>query len=103
WAYNEPSSHSGYHLTRYHLTHLGEFNGYFSRIVEAGAHQTALRWVIDATVDASAIDSTVPELELTLHPELIPLIRVVETLGPSPIPPAVISTRIPRLIRHALR
>jgi ABC-type phosphate/phosphonate transport system substrate-binding protein len=103
WAYNEPSSHSGYYLTRYHLARLGESDGYFGRIVEAGAHQTALRWVIDGTVDASAIDSTVLELELTLYPELAPLIRVVETFGPSPIPPAVISTRVSPLIRRALR
>ena len=103
WAYNEPTSHSGYLLTRCHLARLGELDGFFARVVEAGAHQTALRWVIDGTVDASAIDSTVLELELTLHPELAPLIRVVETLGPSPIPPAVISTRVPLMIRRALQ
>ena len=37
WAYNEPNSHSGYNLTRYHLGQLGEGYGYFSRIVEGGA------------------------------------------------------------------
>jgi phosphonate transport system substrate-binding protein len=103
WVYNEPRSHSGYLLTRYHLARLGEHRGYFGRVVEAGAHQTALRWVIDGTVDASAIDSIVLELELQLHPELAPLIRVVETFGPSPIPPCVISTRVPMVIRDALR
>lgn len=41
WAYNEPASHSGYCLTRYHLARLGETRGYFSQVVEAGAHQTA--------------------------------------------------------------
>jgi phosphonate transport system substrate-binding protein len=103
WAYNEPASHSGYCLTRCHLFRLGELRGYFSRVVEAGAHQTALRMVIDGAINASAIDSTVLELELKLHPELAPLIRVVDTFGPSPIPPAVISTRLPVGTRRGLR
>jgi phosphonate transport system substrate-binding protein len=103
WAYNEPASHSGYCLTRYHLARLGEQRGYFSRVVEAGAHQRALRMVIDGAVDASAIDSTVLELELKLHPHLAPRIRMVDTFGPSPIPPAVISNRVPAEIRRALQ
>jgi phosphonate transport system substrate-binding protein len=103
WAYNEPGSQSGYNLTRYHLARLGERSGYFGRVVEAGAHQTSLRMILDGTVDASAIDSLVLELELKLHPEIAPLVRILDTLGPSPIPPAVVSTRVPQRIRQALR
>lgn len=103
WAYNEPASHSGYCLTQYHLARLGEQRGYFGRVVEAGAHQRALRMVIDGAIDASAIDSTVLELELKLHPHLAPVIRVIDTLGPSPIPPAVISTRVPAETRRSLQ
>jgi phosphonate transport system substrate-binding protein len=103
WSYNEPGSQSGHNLTRYHLACLGEFSGYFGRVVEAGAHQVSLRWVADGRVDASAIDSTVLELELRRHPELAARVRVIETLGPSPIPPAVISTAVPEPLRMALR
>lgn len=42
-------------------------------------------------------------LELKLQPEIAPLLRVVDTFGPSPIPPAVISTRVPAATRRALQ
>jgi phosphonate transport system substrate-binding protein len=103
WSYNEPGSQSGYNLIQYHLATLGERSGYFSRVVEAGAHQTSLRMILDGEIDASAIDSTVLELELKLRPELAPHVRVIESLGPSPIPPAVVSRRLPLALREALR
>lgn len=103
WAYNEPGSQSGYNLIHYHLARLGERSGYFSRVVEAGAHQTALRMVLDGSVDASAIDTIVLEAEVRRKPELEPRFRVVETLGPSPSPPAVVSTTLPVPLRRALR
>ena len=37
WAYNEPGSHSGYNVVRYHLAMLGETAGYFGRVIESGA------------------------------------------------------------------
>ena len=103
WAYNEPGSQSGYNITRYYLATLGECGGYFGRAVEAGAHQRSIRMVISGEVDASAIDSTVLELELRQHPELAPHLRVVHTLGPSPIPPGVISRHVPLATRRAVR
>jgi phosphonate transport system substrate-binding protein len=103
WAYNESGSQSGYNLVRCHLARLGEPTGYFGRVVEAGAHQRSLRMVLDGVVDASAIDSIVLEQELRQHPELAPRLRIVETLGPSPIPPAVASTPLPAALRQALR
>jgi phosphonate transport system substrate-binding protein len=103
WSYNEPGSQSGYNLIHYHLATLGERSGYFSRVVEAGAHQTSLRMILDGEIDASAIDSTVLEMELTLRPELAPRVRVIATLGPSPIPPAVVSRQLPLSLRRVLR
>src|SRR5215471_11170224 len=47
WCYNEPLSHSGYGITRYHLLQLGETNGFFSKVVEAGYHETSMRWVLE--------------------------------------------------------
>jgi hypothetical protein len=35
WAYNEPLSHSGYGITRYHLLRLGETDGFFGDVVDA--------------------------------------------------------------------
>ncbi len=91
WAYNEPGSQSGYHVTRFHLARLGETGRYFGRTVGSGGHARSLQMVLAGEVDASAIDSTVLEWELARAPELGARIRVIETLGPSPIPPLVVS------------
>lgn len=89
WAYNEPDSHSGYHVVRWHLAKLGERRGFFGRVIEAGSHEAALKLILDGNVDAAAIDSTVLEAELRLHPDLGHKMRVVATLGPSAMPPWV--------------
>lgn len=103
WAYNEPGSQSGYNLTRFHLASLGERAGYFGRVVESGSHQSSIQMVTDGVVNASAIDSTVLELEFELRPRLAALVRVIHTLGPSPVPPAVVSTKVPTEVRRTLR
>lgn len=103
WAYNEPNSHSGYNVVRHHLRHLGASNGYFGNTVESGAHQSSLRMVINREIDATAIDSTVLEYELACAPELRREIRVIDTLGPSPMPPWVMCANLPRTLKDALR
>lgn len=103
WAYNEPNSHSGYNLTGYHLAKLGEGSDYFSKIVEAGAHQTALEMVLNRQIDGSAIDSTVLEQELARSASLKDQLRIIEVFGPSPIPPWVILRSVPSELRYALR
>jgi phosphonate transport system substrate-binding protein len=87
WAYNEPLSHSGYGITRYHLVTLGETSGFFGEVVEAGFHQEAIRMVARGEIDGSAIDSQVLAVELRGQPELAEQVRVVEALGPSSIQP----------------
>lgn len=103
WAYNEPGSQSGYNITRYHLATLGERGPYFGKAIEAGAHQTSLQMILEGQVDASAIDSTVLEMELEHHPEIAAHIRIIDTFGPSPIPPWVILKSVPQELRHQLR
>ena len=102
WAYNEPRSHSGYNLTLYHLAQLGETDGYFGEVVQAGAHQAAIDLVAGGRVDASAIDSYVLDVELSLRPELGQGIRVIDTLGPSPSPPFVVAGHIPIETRQSI-
>ena len=91
WAYNEPGSQSGYHVTRAHLARLGETGRYFGRIIGSGGHLRSLSMVLAGQIDASAIDSTVLEWTLANDPTLAQRIRVIETLGPSPIPPLVVA------------
>ncbi|HEY9641579.1 MAG TPA: PhnD/SsuA/transferrin family substrate-binding protein [Coleofasciculaceae cyanobacterium] len=108
WAYNEPRSYSGCYVTRHHLATLGEYEGFFGKAIESGAHQTSLQWLLQRQIDASAIDSTVLELELQHHPDIADQIRIIEILGidglgGSPIPPWVVSTQVPQSIRSELR
>ncbi len=103
WAFNEPHSQSGYNVTRYHLATLGETTGFFGRVVAAGSHLRALAMILDGRVDAAAIDSTVLELELANRAELMGQIRIVEVLGPSPIPPWVASRSVPAPVQCAIR
>lgn len=103
WAYNEPLSHSGYGITRYHLVRLGETNGFFGKVVEAGFHQEAIRMVAQREVDGSAIDSQVLGVELRDNPDLAEQVRVVEALGPSTIQPVAVSRRVPEDLREAIR
>jgi len=103
WAYNEPRSHSGYYVTCAHLATLGEPLTYFGQFLESGAHETSLQWLLAGSIDASAIDSTVLETELHRHPALHRQIRIIGTLGPSPAPPWVISTRVPQPLRDRVR
>jgi len=91
WAYNEPSSHSGYNVVRYALAMRDEISGFFGRLIESGAHQVSLQMILKGEVDASAIDSTVLEQELKDDPSIRGRIRIIDTFGPSPIPPWVIS------------
>ncbi|MBM3466194.1 MAG: phosphate ABC transporter substrate-binding protein [Armatimonadetes bacterium] len=99
WAYNEPGSHSGYWLTRWHLARLGEVHGFFGRAVEAGSHLNALDQVLRGAVDGASIDSTVLDTELRKNPALARRIRILGTLGPSAAPPLVASTRLPQAVR----
>jgi phosphonate transport system substrate-binding protein len=103
WAYNEPLSHSGYGVVRYHLVRLGETRGFFGRVVEAGWHARSLRLVADGAVDASAIDSHLLAVALRDRPELARGLRVIASLGPSTVQPFVASRRLPAATRAALR
>jgi phosphonate transport system substrate-binding protein len=106
WAYNEPLSHSGYGITRYHLVEIGETHGFFGEVIEAGFHEKSVHMVADREVDASAIDSQVLAVMMRDDPSLARSLRIVEALGPSTIQPVAVSKRVPPEMRaeieHAL-
>ena len=103
WAYNEPGSQSGYGVVVYSLAARGLSLAFFGRVVESGAHQNSIQMIVRREVDASAIDSTVLEQELADNPALAPQLRVIDTFGPSPIPPWVVSERVTPEMRQSLR
>src|SRR6185437_4164687 len=103
WSFNEPYSHSGYGITRYHLLRLGETNGFFSRVVEAGWHERSIRLVCAGEVDASAIDSQVLTVALRDDPHLAGQLRILDSLGPSTIQPVVAARRLSASLKAELR
>lgn len=102
WAINEPLSHSGYGMTRYHLVELGETDGFFGEVVETGFHELSVQMVAERRVDASAIDSQVLAIQLRDVPGLSSRLRIVASLGPSTIQPVAISRRVEPQLRDAV-
>lgn len=102
WAYNEPSSYSGYFAVRARLAAIGEPDGYFGTAVKAGWHEKAIRMVADGLVDASAIDCQVLSIVLAAEPELATRLRVIDSLGVAPIQPVVAGAHLdPKLLGRA--
>jgi len=103
WAYNTRTSHSGYNMVRHYLVTLGETHGYFGRVVESGSHHASIQMVLDGRVDASGIDSTVLELVLARQPDMASALRAIAAIGPSPIPPVVVASKLAPALVTRLR
>jgi phosphonate transport system substrate-binding protein len=103
WCYNEPLSHSGYGITRYHLVKLGETHGFFSNVFEAGFHEESIQLVANGKIDGSAIDSQVLEIAMRDDPSLKKTLRIIDALGPSTIQPIAVSKRLPDKLKHEIR
>ena len=100
WAFNERGSHSGYLVTLERLARMGEDSGFFTEWVDAGFHEEAIRRVAAGTVDGAAIDSQVLAVILDREPGLAQRLRVIDSLGPSPIQPLVAGPHVPGEVRE---
>lgn len=103
WAYNEPRSHAGFNVVRAYLAEFGQFDDFFGSVVETGAHSASVEMVLAGQVDCTAIDSTVLEWLTAERKGLAKKIRVIHTMGPSPIPPWIISHQVPAMLRKDIR
>jgi phosphonate transport system substrate-binding protein len=103
FAYNEPGSFSGYWSMRSYLVRIGEVGGFFGRLTQSGAHLHSLQMILDCRIDTAAIDSMVMAVELQENPDLAHKIRIVEVIGPTPIPPWVIRRSLPEAQKAQLR
>ena len=103
FAINEPNSYSGNVVVQAHLANLGETGDYFEAVVATGSHWQSMHWVADGRVDAATIDSTLYNYVVTQRPGLRNQLRVIAILGPSPIPPFVISNTVPLQTREQIR
>ena len=103
WAINERQSYSGYEVVRHYLATQHLDGRFFGRVIESGAHQHSVEMILAGEVDASAVDSTVLELLYARQPVLCQQLRVIQVLGPSPIPPWVIGRHVAPELREAIR
>jgi phosphonate transport system substrate-binding protein len=102
WAYNEPGSHSGYNVTRYHLAKEGLGEDYFESFIQSGSHQNSLSMLLESAIDATAIDSTVLEMLLARDPSIRERIRTIAVFGPSPAPPWVVHPSVPGEVKRTV-
>jgi phosphonate transport system substrate-binding protein len=99
WAYNERASHSGCNLVCYSLLERGKSPDYFGETVKSDSHLRSLEMVLEGQVDAAAIDSHLLDVLRSRDVKLAARLRVVDMLGPSSIPPVVISKRVAKEIK----
>jgi len=102
-AYNEPRSHSGFNVVRAYLAEFGQTQGFFGSAVESGAHARSIEMILSGSIDSAAIDSTVLEWLQDRRADLAHELRVIETIGPSPIPPWVVSKKLATGLRQQIR
>ena len=103
WAYNEKSSHSGYNVVYYTLLERGYGTAFFGKAVASGSHAQSLRMVLDGQADTAAIDSHVLDLALYRNPDIAAGLRIVDALGPSTIPPVVVSASLDRATKRKIQ
>jgi phosphonate transport system substrate-binding protein len=103
WAYNECESHAGCNVVCFSLLEQNKGSRYFGRVVRSGSHMNSLGMVVEGKVDAAAIDSHVFEVALRRNPALAEHVRCIDLLGPSTIPPVVVTKRLDPVLKQRLR
>jgi ABC-type phosphate/phosphonate transport system substrate-binding protein len=103
WAYNERISHSGCNLVCYSLLERGQSPDYFGKTLKSGSHMLSLEMVLAEQADATAIDSHLSDLLRSRDENLARKLRVIDVLGPSSIPPVVVSKRLDNELKCKLQ
>ncbi len=85
------------------MVSIGEIDGFFSEVINAGFHEESIRMVADGRVDASAIDSQVLAIEMRDQPELSDRRKIIDSVGPSTIQPVAVSKRFDQRSRNTVR
>ncbi len=103
WAYNERVSHSGYNLVCYNLLERNKTPHYFGKMIATGSHLQSIQAVLDGTADSAPIDSHLLDVLQQERPEIATRLRIIDSLGPSTIPPMVVSTDLDENIKHHIQ
>ena len=103
-GFNGRDSLSGYVLPYHSLLERGLADTLYADAIETGSHRNSLALLLAGEIDAAGIDSTLLALEARENPAVAGL-RVLERLGPAPIPPVVLlngDAALARVLRDAL-
>lgn len=95
YVYNGDLSLAGYTAPRSHLVDLGLTQGFFGKMLRSGSHRESIRMVAEGLADASYVSSLVLDYDRDKGLGYSAAVRVIESLGPSPAPPVVASSRTP--------
>src|SRR5215212_1376187 len=103
WAYNDACSLSGYYSLLNKLARSGADENYFDNLYCSGSHLNSIEAVLSGEADAAAIDSNVLRIRFREAPDLRYKLRVIESWGPYPIQPVVVSTVLNPELKQRLR
>ena len=103
WAYNDACSLSGYYSLLNKLAESDVDETYFDNIFCSGSHLDSIEAVLSGEADAAAIDSNVLRIRHREVPALCSKLRVIESWGPFPIQPVVVSSVLPSRLKQRLR
>jgi phosphonate transport system substrate-binding protein len=103
WAYNDVCSLSGYYSLLDKLVQSGADEGFFDNILCFGSHLNSIEAVLSGEAEAAAIDSNVLRIRFREAPDLRYKLRVIESWGPYPIQPVVVSTVLNPELKQRLR
>jgi phosphonate transport system substrate-binding protein len=103
WAYNDPCSLSGYYCLLDKLAESGADESFFDSMFCSGSHLNSIGAVLRGEADAAAIDSNVLRIRLLEEPALRKTLRVIESWGPFPIQPVVVSSALHPGLKRRLR
>jgi phosphonate transport system substrate-binding protein len=103
WAYNDASSLSGYYGLLDKLAGSGTDESFFRSVSCSGSHLNSIDAVLRGKADAAAIDSNVLRIQLRKTPALGDKLRIIESWGPYPIQPVVVSSSLHPELKQRLR
>ncbi len=107
FAVNDADSLSGYHSMKAALISTGyvgdESSGFFRHVKTSGGHVRSIRMIAQGDADAASIDSTLYAWQCEQTPALRSRVRVLESIGPFPIPPLVVQRSLPEQLKRDLR
>jgi phosphonate transport system substrate-binding protein len=103
WAYNQRTSHSGCNLVCYSLLERGKSPHYFGITLETGSHRRSVQSVLEGQADATAVDSHMLDVLLSQYTDIATKLRIIDMLGPSSIPPVVVSKSLDKELKCRIR